>query len=277
MKKVFNSNYDLIHTFAQQTQIEGQTSSGNVFFYDKKIYSYGYHYKLAEFLTPEIILINNIGYSSSTAKHINIISGATIQYKQYFTMDVDLDCVYNIIIDNNNKLKNARKPEIYVNIILNKFESLTKFLKEFKQINLLKSDKYKELKKIYNLLNKDRDAYIEKAKEREKREKQKKLLKFQDDLIKFFNYDLNYIVKSNNQDDYIRISEDKKNIETTQGVKISIEECRKLYTMIENNINIERHRIDNYIVTSMDGALKIGCHNINIKNVHEIGQKIKSL
>ena len=46
MKKVFSSSTDVMHLFAQRSQQEARTSSGNVFYYNDKIYSYGHHYLL---------------------------------------------------------------------------------------------------------------------------------------------------------------------------------------------------------------------------------------
>ena len=77
MKKVFSSNYEVIHTFAQRTHPEGRNSSSSVFFEGDKIYSYGYHYLLGEFLDTNTILINDKGYGNSTSKHISILMGAT--------------------------------------------------------------------------------------------------------------------------------------------------------------------------------------------------------
>ena len=49
MKKVFSSNDECIHVFAQRTHEEGRTPNSNVYFYGDKLYSYGSHYLLAEF------------------------------------------------------------------------------------------------------------------------------------------------------------------------------------------------------------------------------------
>ena len=54
MKTVF-TNTDTIHTFAQQTQYEGRNSTNTIFFEGNKIYSYGYHYLLGEFLDRNTI------------------------------------------------------------------------------------------------------------------------------------------------------------------------------------------------------------------------------
>ena len=108
MKTVFSNYRDVMHLFAQRTQ--NHAKSSNVFFYGNTIYSYGYHYELAKFheINGEtIILINNRGYSNTTAKHIGHIISATKQYKQYFTTDTDLSLVYSFIVRNYNLLLKA--------------------------------------------------------------------------------------------------------------------------------------------------------------------------
>lgn len=272
MKKVF-TNSEICHVFAEQSQSEGRTSAGNIFFYENKIYSYGYHYKLAEIIENNIILINNIGYSISTSKHIGLVGNATRQYRQIFLTDIDLNYVYGEIIEASKKIVKAKKPEIYATTIIRKFEKLTEYLKEFKKVNILKDSKYLELKKIYKSIAKDKEKFIEAGKEREKKQKEKEQIEFKINLTKFFNYEINYFTKKTNED-FLRISQDKTMIETTQGVKIPIEEAKKLYLMIQEGKDIKGLRISNYIVISINGTLRIGCHRINIKNVHEIGQKL---
>ena len=90
MKTVF-TNTDTIHTFAQQTQYEGRNSTNTIFFEGNKIYSYGYHYLLGEFLDRNTILINDTGYSMTTSQHIGLLMGATSQYKQYYKTRVDFN------------------------------------------------------------------------------------------------------------------------------------------------------------------------------------------
>ena len=131
MKKVFSSNYDVIHLFAQRTQDEARTQTNNVFFKNNELYSYGYHYLLAEFINEETILINNTSYSNSTSKHINIITQASRQYKQYFFEEICLSNVYNTIKDASKKLINARKKEVYASTIIKTFESFESFFNEF--------------------------------------------------------------------------------------------------------------------------------------------------
>lgn len=289
MKTIF-SNSELVHTFAQQEQQEGKTSNNGMFFHNQKIYSYGYHYLLAEILPDNIVLINDSGFSNSTAKHINLVTNATRQYKQYFFKNICFNNVYNSIIFASIKIVKARKKEVHANEIISKFESFTDFLNEFDKAMIrgnkeyyfqdkktfLKDEKYKQIKKIYNEIAKDKDLFVEQAKERELKAKVKAQKEHKELLKKFFAYEINNITKKVDED-FLRISLDKTQIETTQGVRVSIQDAKNLYTMIEQGKDIKGVKIDNYLVLSLNGTLKIGCHQINTKNMHEIGKQIKTL
>lgn len=273
MKTVF-SNSDLVHTFAQRSQSEGRTSSGGMYFKDDKIYSYGRHYLLGEFINDTTIIINNSGYSSSTGKHISMLTSATRQYRQLFSTDIDIDLVSNRIKENEDKLKNARKPEKYVMEIINSFEALESYLKEFKQVNIIKHDKFKSLKKTYKALKKDEDKYLEQAKARGVKEKLAIQTKHKQNLDKFFNYEIDRIYGNDIKEDFLRISKDGTMIETTQSVKINVDDARKLYELIKLGVNITGQKIGSYIVSSLNGHLVVGCHRINTNNMHEIGKQL---
>ena len=294
MKKVFTSSIEVCHVFAQRTQDEARTSSRNVFFENSnKIYSYGHHYLLAEFINDETIIINNSGYSSTTSKHISQITQATRQYKQHFFKDICLQNVYNRIKEASQKLINARKKEVYSLEIINAFESFTSFLNEFKQYvnysssyygynltseNELKhNEKFKEIQSIYLQIFENKESFIEAGKERIKKEKEKAKEKLKKDLEKFFNYEIDYINTRDIKEDFLRISQDKKQIETTQQIKIDINEAKALYKLIKDGKDIKGHRIGYYTVISLNGVLKVGCHNINRNNLTEIGEQIINL
>ena len=272
MKRVFGSLSDVIHVYAQRSQSNGEC--GNVFFNGDKIYSYGHHYVLGEFINDTTIIINNRGYSSSTGKHINMLVGATRQYRQLFTSDIDIKLVSYRIQENEEKLKNARKPEKYVTEIINSFETLEAYLKEFKKVDTIKSEQFKSIKKVYSALKKDEDKYLEQAKARGIKEREKAKKAHQEKLIKFFSYEVDRIYGNDIKEDYLRVSLDGMFIETTQSVKIDIEDARNLYRLIKAGKDIVGERISNYKVNSLNGHLVIGCHRINVKNMHEVGQHI---
>lgn len=69
VKAVFSSSSETIHVFFSRSQTEGRCS--NVFFEGDTLYSYGYHFKLAEFRKiqgKEVLLINDQSYSVTTSK-----------------------------------------------------------------------------------------------------------------------------------------------------------------------------------------------------------------
>jgi hypothetical protein len=272
MKKVFSNSLDCMHVYAQQTQETGKAS--NVFFEGKRIYSYGRHYLLAEFITvngEDCILINDNGYSVNTSKHIAQIKQATRQYKQFYTSNVDLKQVRSSILNNYGKLLKAKKPEIYIGQIVSKFESLVQY--PLITVNIKKSVEFKEIEKIYKSVN--NPEAISKAKEllkaKELKAAKAAAKKLKTDVAKFYSYETDYI---RNDEDFIRLSKDGQNIETSQGVKVPIDEAVLLYKMIIANKDIKGYKINGYTVISINGTLKVGCHNINIESMHKTGKKL---
>ena len=77
-----------------------------------------------------------------------------------------------------------------------------------------------------------------------------------------------------NNESFIRLSKDGEKVETSKGVKVDAKDAKKLYQLIKAGKDIKGYKIDYYTVISLNGVLKIGCHNINVKNMHEIGEKL---
>lgn len=275
MKKVFTTANDVIHLFAQQTQDHARSS--NCFFYGKTIYSYGHHYTLAEFIDDKTILINDRGYSATTAKHIGIVRYATRQYRQFFVTKTNLQYVHREIISLKDKLATARKPEKYINEILSLWQSINEFI-DYRKDKITKTlDNYKEIKRIVKALQSDSTQYKEKlaiAKRLEEQAKKRKdAREIKQALTKFNNYEINSFRVGDK--DYLRMSLDGEKVETSQGIKIYVSEASKLYKMICNGVDIKGHRIGGYVVTSINGTLKIGCHNIDMDSVHNVGKQLE--
>ena len=123
-------------------------------------------------------------------------------------------------------------------------------------------------------LKKDEGKYLDAARAIAKKKQEQEKKKLQADLKKFFNYETDYLYTRNIKEDYIRISQDGERIETTQGVKIDINDARNLYRLIKAGVDVKGERIGSYRVTSLNGHLVVGCHRINTKNMHEVGAKI---
>ena len=274
MKTVFSNGHDVVHAFAQRNQPHGKSS--NIFFYGDKIYSYGYHYLLAEFIDDNTIVINNRGYSNTTSKHIDYVRWGTSQYKQFFTMNCEIGLVHMRIIKFKDKLATARKPEIYINQIIGLFDSLNEYVKHIKSKNIPKDVRYKEIKSIVKAIQSQPKEYQQKLAEVKKKQElakqRKEARQIKETLSKFYNYEVHSFRIGDK--DYLRISQDGSNVETSQYVKVSIDEAKTLYQLICKGVDIAGHRISNYIVNSINGTLKIGCHNIDMDSVHKIGKQL---
>tara|TARA_R110001606_G_scaffold378938_1_gene538766 strand:- start:31 stop:906 length:876 start_codon:yes stop_codon:yes gene_type:complete len=286
MKKVFQNTSEVVHVFAQQTQSEGRNQSGSIYFRDNKIYSYGSHYLLGEFINSNTIIINDFGYSVTTSKHINELIYATSQYNQFFTSSIDIKYVQTEINAFLKCLTNARKPEIYISNITKLESNLTKwveFCKEnkikkghFSKYNFVvnKSDyKYKKIVKIANSLL--TPEAIEKIKAKGKKEaikqkaKDKRELKTK--LNKFNAYEIDRFKVG--EFDYLRLSQNGQFVETSQHIRIEKNEAKKLYFAIKKKIDIRGQKIGYYTVNKIDNkALTVGCHKICIKSVQKVGQ-----
>jgi len=272
MKKVFSSNYDTIHTFAQQTHPEGRTSNGNVFFEGNKIYSYGYHYLLGEFIDKDTIMINDEGYSISTGKHISILIGATSQYKRYYKTRTDIYYIhFHVFGYLRPKLAKARKPQKYISEIYSYWHSLNTYLTERKlKTKANKDPKYKELKKYVNSLQ-DKTS-IQDLKEWAKQEKQKKQerekreLKYK--LQKFREYETDFFRVG--KYDYLRLSKCAQYIETSQGIKIDVQEAKRYLKLLKTGAQMRGQKIGHYTTISFDKLLRIGCHNISKEQINYI-------
>lgn len=268
MKTVFN-NSDLVHVFNLQNQIEGKTPTEGMFFNRTKLYSYGYHYLLAEFLDPQTVFINDSGYSVSTSKHISLVISATSDKTQFFFTNCDTDIVLSTIKNCLNKIPKARKTKDYhINNIETTYKKYIEFLTYNKSLTSKKKDKnHREILKLYKSFSENfenLESSILKAQKEEKEKNKKaivqKLKDWKSGKIDWF--------QNNTKTDFLRIN--GLFVETSQKVKIPIAEAKRLLLLIEQK-NIVGQKVDSrFIVNSFNSFLKVGCHNIPLKEINAI-------
>lgn len=268
MKTVF-TNSEIVHVFNEQNQYEGRTSNGSMYFYNNKVYSYGSHYLLAEFLDSQTVLINDKGYSTTTGKHISLITSATRNRKQYFVTKTHYSIVNQNIKEYLNKLVKARKTkEFYLSQIDSTLKMYFEYLEYTKQKT--KFNKYKEHRETLRIANKfynDFDNLKETIKEANLKESIKAKKEIVQKLKDWKNNKIDWFINKTNFD-YLRIN--GENIETSQNVKISIREAKRVLNLIEAK-KVIGQKIDNrFTVTSFNNFLKVGCHNISIKEINYI-------
>lgn len=292
MKKIFSNHHEVCHKFNEQSQNEGRAS--RIFFEGDRIYSYGYHYLMGQFITPQIIVINNTGYSVSTSKHIGILSSATRDKTQIFVMRAEPKRVAEQINEALAKLAHARKPQKYVGEILYLYEAfknscnlLGGVLKEnrfngaYSVSPIDEPNEYiNQIEQIYKGLNTaeqaEQLAQIKANDIRQRKERAEKLKAEKAERIeKFYNYETNYI--SGLDYDLLRVSKCGAFVETSQRVEIPMQEAQRYYKLLKSGANMRGEKIAQYITKSFDEALNIGCHKIDKQEAERIGNLITNI
>jgi hypothetical protein len=287
MKKVFTNAHDVIHLFAQRSQEEGRSS--NVFFEKTDhIYSYGHHYLLGRFINDgDAIIIDDRGYSATTSKHISILRGATSHYRQFYTEQINIRRVKDQVDELLKKWSVARKPEMYVseiNYLFERFNEFQQYVREHKIGNQYKVDfrssDYKKLRKQVESLDSDeaRQALAQYEKDKKAREKRALEASRKQAIDEFLNYETdNICIRGGLGKDILRLSQDKSMVETSKRVRVKAENAHALYQLIKRGVDIKGKHIEHYTVTSINGTLKIGCHNIDMDYVHLVGAQLDEI
>ena len=268
MKTVF-TNSEIFHVFNEQKQETGRTPNRNIFFENNKIYSYGYHYLLGEFIDENTIVINNSGYSRTTNTHISMLRNATRDKKQFFTEQVDPKKALINLENWLNKLPRAtRLKQDYILEIDFCFKKYTEFIDYTKkEISILNKETHEKIISLKDSFYNNFDNLEQEIKEQQKRQKEKDKQAIKENLIKWKSNEINYF-KNNTGKDFLRLN--SENIETSQGVKIPMIEAKRLLKLIDTK-NIIGQRVDNrFIVKSFDSILRVGCHNIDINEINYI-------
>ena len=272
MKKV-NTSENVAHLFANQLQGEARTQTNNFYFNGKSIYSYGSHFCIAKFIDDKMLLFTERGYSNTTAKHINHVWNATSHiikiHCAYPTGSHEQNFNFWLIEAENSvaKLKNARKPEIYLTELQRTKDKATKYAEYFGidlPITLENVLKVTEKTEVLEYLE-TKQKYIDaenKRKETELKKQHAKELK----LWKGFEKQSLYL---RNGFDYLR--KDTDNFQTSQGVKIPIAVGLRFYNNLKNKSIKVGDKFLYYTINEVtDKLIKIGCHTITFKEINTI-------
>jgi hypothetical protein len=282
MKKVFATSSDVIHLWANQLQDEARTSSNNIYFNDlKEIFSYGSHYKLAHFIGNDFkaVLINDLGYSKTTSKHVSEVRQATSHKKQFLKSECDTLQVLKTIKANTISLITAPKPELYIIPSLKLWSKLNSFIDYTGSKNMKRSADYKEIQVLIKAIEDDpknsSEAITKNASLRKKREASQRKAQLKKELIDFRSYKTGRLNLYEGKD-YLRVCEDGEGIETSQRVKLTWIESNRLLKLLDLKKLIGAKVNGSYLVTSVNGTIKVGCHTIEIKEVERLRGKIEN-
>lgn len=289
MKTKF-SNKELVHVWANQTQSRG--SGSNMFFEDSKIYSYGKHFCIANFVKPNVVLLNSNSYSNSTAKQQSLVYFAVRNHKTFSVPHVGyLNTNHDLNIEFFKKevIKNieaAKKSNRYSARYLSGARSVNELGLDYCSEFDLEAQKEWFLNPIE--ISIELQARIEKQAEKQRianelidsiAKREESILR--NDLLPIWinngtgSVDVNgkkYNSSSINRlnESYLRLSGDK--VETSHGAKVSLKSSRMLFDMIKKGMDIKGHKIDDYMVISLNGVLTIGCHKIDRSEINRFAK-----
>lgn len=293
MKKVFSSNSQLAHVWANQSQSEGRAS--NFFFEGTDLYSYGYHYLAGVVHTAKngtrFALIRSDVYSHSTGRHLSLASRACYGLMPSFRVEavrdtdkalVEIDMRgYNRIVKalKKQKVTSIESVESEIEYILDAFKEASEFRELIgkpaitapkKDLDAVREHFAKRFKRYQELNTPEAIAKREKeyAKRQEKkREAEKNALAERINKFRAGEY-VGYLPMTN---ELLRFKGD--NVETSRGALVPLAAAETLYAAIKAGVNVIGQRIGHFQVIAVSGVFSyatnevdtlvtIGCHKI---------------
>ena len=286
MKKVFSSNSQLAHVWANQLQPEGRASS--MFFNGPVIYSYGHHYEIARFVEAtngqKVCFVNANGYSNSTAKHtahvwsaipdgiptfkVPFLSGSSFYYgsrQHYFNVEHLPGIISAMLVECKNfiydQLK-ARTNFYSFNQASGTYETIVEICQLFDLEIPARPENWDDAKKKAEHLR-NTQGERQRAKELKELEKSKELL------AKWLQHEFNGQLY--NVPVHLRISRDGRLIETTKGAKVDLQAGLRLLAKLRNNQDVKGEKIDGFtLIENTLDHVKIGCHTISWPVINQL-------
>lgn len=308
IKRVFGSNDEVAHVWAQQSQSDGK--SGNMYFQNTTdIYSYGAHFLAGKFHKAlngaPIVLVNSHVYSNSTSKHLRSIRGAVSHLISFtvpfvsspkerenyqYLSNKAADAMSNLLNANSLGKWGEDKAESFLEHLENCLAAYNKYVWAFgvckgmpKELALdgttrsdlidlidVKIKRTKELKAIKDALTPDEV--------KELADKRAKALarKFEYERQLWLDGGTNSTKHFSRDEVFCRIMQNR--VETTKGAKVPLDEALKLVSLINKNKDIQGVKIGHYTVTELTkDTLIIGCHRIPLSEVTRLFSNVTQL
>jgi hypothetical protein len=280
MKKVLSSDM-VAHTWANQSQDEARTTTGNLYFNGDSIFSYGRHFCIARHVKGAILFTTR-SYSNTTAKHISIVRQACRDQKIIYCPD-PRDSTWGNFDNFTIKIKNAlygldkaKKPEKYIGPANSIFER-AKIYADFMGVKI-PLEMVELIASVNNGVYKD---YLKKEAERIQKEREeaetRQLIQFKIDLVEWRKGKTHRLY--NSTFDYLRINP-KNRIETSQNIEIPMEIAKRTYNFIIGSLKTGGcigcdHRILDYGIKEVTkDHVKVGCHTIQMAEIKKMAKKL---
>jgi len=290
MKKVFSSHSEVAHVWAQQIQEEG--IANNVSFRNESIYSYGW-WIMAKFVRPNLVLVRDWSYSNSTAKHLGHVKSAIpsgvntiyVSNPEDITESIDslvqtIEYSYNSFEKKRNKINVMTENSIAVRTLTELCNNLDITFPDISHYIIANEPAYVRMVEAQEIAMAEKQAYNERAEE-EYKASVRKFLENSPQVQKLRNDWLNggnkttieYKGRQVRLFDYPALRLKDGEVQTFFGARVPEREARILYKMIKAGKDIKGYKIGYYTVISINGTLKIGCHDIPMEEVQRFAKE----
>lgn len=255
-------------------------SKGNI------MYSYGSHYMIAQFIRNkegEAILFNSDSNSLTTNKQKNCVWSAIPSYMLIFEVpgassnSVDNIKHYFSKIENNlyNASKARTRKDEYLSNAQNYLHQLIKYIEFFKpKYRFNKAEKLVLNSPITNetgeQLQKASELKYKNLKIKQRKQNKEAYQKELANLELWKKGEKSHIYCSFVQDVFLRINGDY--IETSQSAKVLEKEARILYKAYKAGKKVIGSKISNFTIISVNGTVKIGCHEIKMSEIKRLAK-----
>lgn len=288
MRRVLKNNSEVAHVWAQQKQDTGEAS--HLFFEGPSIYSYGRHFEIARFVTPDVVLFNSRSYSVSTSRHQGI-SRSAVSHKETFTVPSMTDHTKNVqhlISEINEEASKFSRCRSGVTYRIEKIHEMIKELSEYSEI--FKESIAPELTRAVSAMWANVGHYptgleVEKARIREKnydasctesrrrrqeREGIARRARAIEDEKHLAEWKAGASYYLNSIDPVcLRVKDDA--VETTRGASVPLSFCRRFWDKFTRGENVDGLTMGHYSIGGIDGEIMTaGCHRIPLAEIRRI-------
>lgn len=304
-RQVYPSD-EIPHLWAHQTQASARNPQGNLFFDGPTLYSYGHHYPLATLRTgvngEQAAIINDSGWSNTTAGHISMARRAVPNGMIVFLLQADSDTAPEALLDVwNNKIAKlvsaVAAPRIRPDTHATRMEALESAVEHANQFarifGLARSFSVPDsaaLDAARDRIKAEAKQAREAKQERERREADALALRqveLSSDLAAWQRGEtLEYWrvreIATVYKVAFLRLRGDE--VETTLGASVPIEHVRKALPVVLALIlsgktyarNGHALRLGHYTLDSIDasGTVRVGCHVIERPEVERIATEL---
>lgn len=308
MRNVLRNHQEVAHVWAAQSQESGK--AGNMFFEGPSIFSYGHHFEIARHV-GDVVLYTTRTYSNSTAKHKNYTFRA-VSHKTVFSVPSMFDHVANIkaylvdIAQLMTESKRAHYNTWRIDEAHRLSNQMMKYARHFKKE--LPAKTFKEAQKVFEsslwtpkeieAMRAKEEKYkagadarqaARRAAESARWAKIEARRKEETEVLNIWGEEIDTLTAQAFRDGLsiprdawtydapvlLRLIEDGKTIETSQGAYVPTLQARGLWALLQSGADIKGVEIGSYTVSGIhDKKLVIGCHKIPLREVARMAVKL---